>query len=68
MFYLLKNFIQLNKIKFYIQGDSGGPLLKLINNKWHLVGIVSNGDINCAGTGIYTRVSSYYDWILKNSV
>jgi secreted trypsin-like serine protease len=50
----------------FLKGDSGGPVLKKINNQWTLMGIVSNGDINCAGTGIYTNVPFYYNWIMKN--
>ncbi len=52
--------------KKFKKGDSGGPILKLVNNRWTLVGIVSNGDISCSGTGIYINVPFYYDWILKN--
>ncbi len=26
------------------KGDSGGPIMKFIDNRWTLVGIVSNGD------------------------
>ncbi|XP_053998422.1 proclotting enzyme-like isoform X1 [Hylaeus anthracinus] len=53
------------------QGDSGGPLLhQLDNGRWINVGIVSWG-MRCgvAGRpGIYTRVSSYLDWIFQNAV
>ncbi|KZC11080.1 Proclotting enzyme [Dufourea novaeangliae] len=53
------------------QGDSGGPLLhRLGNGRWVTVGIVSWG-IRCGDPGrpgIYTRVSSYLDWILENAV
>jgi secreted trypsin-like serine protease len=47
------------------QGDSGGPLVMEINNQWFQVGIVSWG-YGCVGNGVYTRVSGYYNWILKN--
>jgi len=48
-------------------GDSGGPMMKYHNNRWTLVGIVSNGDVSCEGVGIYTIVSRFYDWILFNT-
>ena len=48
-------------------GDSGGPLMKYHNNRWTLVGIVSNGDVSCEGVGIYTIAARFYDWILSNT-
>lgn len=47
------------------QGDSGGPLVWNTPDGPVLVGVVSNGE-GCARKlkyGIYTRVSSYRDWI-----
>ena len=47
------------------QGDSGGPLLANTNNGWQQVGIVSWG-VGCAAEGypgVFTRVSSFNDWI-----
>ena len=47
------------------QGDSGGPLVIDINGQMIQVGVVSWGK-GCADPyayGIYTRVSSYTDWI-----
>ena len=44
------------------KGDSGGPVMQ----GGVLVGIVSWGKVTCAGTGepgVYTRLSSYTDWI-----
>ncbi|XP_011301302.1 proclotting enzyme [Fopius arisanus] len=53
------------------QGDSGGPLLhQLGNGRWINIGIVSWG-VRCGEPGypgIYTRVSSYLDWIFANAI
>ncbi|XP_018398794.1 PREDICTED: proclotting enzyme-like [Cyphomyrmex costatus] len=53
------------------QGDSGGPLVhQLANGRWVNIGIVSWG-IRCGDPGypgIYTRVSSYLDWIFANAM
>lgn len=55
----------------FFQGDSGGPLLhQLANGRWVNIGIVSWG-IRCGDPGypgIYTRVTSYLDWIFANAV
>ncbi|XP_028525361.1 chymotrypsin-like protease CTRL-1 [Apis cerana] len=47
------------------QGDSGGPLIVMKNRKPLQVGIVSYGDGNCPSSkpGVFTRVSSFFDWI-----
>ena len=55
------------KRKDTCNGDSGGPLLKLVNNRWTLMGVVSNGDVSCSGTGIYINVPFFYDWIQSNT-
>lgn len=54
------------------QGDSGGPLMLGTNEKTHLryyqVGVVSYG-LKCAEPGypgVYTRITSFLDWIQKN--
>ena len=47
------------------QGDSGGPAVYMDK----LVGIVSTG-AGCASAyfpGVYTRIHTYYDWILKTT-
>jgi secreted trypsin-like serine protease len=36
------------------------------NEKWYLIGITSYGKKCGKLTGVYTRVSAYYDWIRKN--
>ena len=53
------------------QGDSGGPLWQYSMGRAVLIGISSqsfNDKENCAYSNlpiIYTRVSSYIDWILE---
>uniref|UniRef100_A0A336LL72 CSON013639 protein n=1 Tax=Culicoides sonorensis TaxID=179676 RepID=A0A336LL72_CULSO len=50
-------------------GDSGGPLVLKEKNTFTLVGVVSWGRIPCGARdrpGVFTRVSSYIDWIQKN--
>merc|ERR1719412_796010 len=55
------------------QGDSGGPLVLLVPNmdgSYTQIGIVSYG-IGCASPGhpgIYTRVSTYKNWIEENMI
>lgn len=51
-------------------GDSGGPLSVAEGPQWVQVGIVSWG-IGCGQNpyaGVYTRVTSFMPWILKNLV
>lgn len=54
-------------------GDSGGPLMAPLSvngpPRYFLVGIVSYGPEKCSVftvPGVYTKVSSYLDWILTN--
>lgn len=56
----------INQRKDACRGDSGSPLMKKLDGSWTLVGLVSYGDQNCNGYGVYTRISEYYDWIMKN--
>jgi hypothetical protein len=50
------------------QGDSGGPMVAFDrNNRPYVVGLTSWG-IGCAqagNPGVYTRVSSFHDWLLS---
>ncbi|MEZ5844041.1 MAG: trypsin-like serine protease [Hyphomicrobiaceae bacterium] len=53
-------------------GDSGGPLMKIDFESRcpQLVGIVSWGARNCGNSlkpGVYTRVSSYIEWIRQHT-
>lgn len=47
------------------QGDSGGPLSCFDNGVWVLEGITSFGNVHCFPhhPSVYTRVSSFVDWI-----
>uniref|UniRef100_A0A182NN87 Peptidase S1 domain-containing protein n=1 Tax=Anopheles dirus TaxID=7168 RepID=A0A182NN87_9DIPT len=51
------------------EGDSGGPLVVDEDDNKYVVGVISTG-YGCGGEhpGLYTRVSSYFDWIKQNAV
>lgn len=47
-------------------GDSGGPLIQTMNEWKTVIGLTSFGPANCDSNvipGVYTRVSSYIEWI-----
>ncbi|XP_036378911.1 tryptase-2-like [Megalops cyprinoides] len=46
------------------KGDSGGPLMCYVSTSLVQVGVVSSGE-NCKGPDVFTRVSSYRDFIQK---
>lgn len=53
-------------------GDSGGPLMNYValnDVNWYVTGIVSFGPASCGlegWPGIYTRVTEYVPWIVRN--
>ncbi|XP_016656052.1 venom protease [Acyrthosiphon pisum] len=50
------------------RGDSGGPMMFFIKNQYYLMGVVSRGPKLCGEPGypgIYTRVSSFINWIVR---
>ena len=60
-----KVFCATNPHRSTCQGDSGGPII-FTNGVPTLVGIISWGKKRCTGDGqpgVYTRVTSYLDWI-----
>lgn len=65
---LTQNFLcagSIGSVKDACKGDSGGPMMTLYRNTWFLIGLVSWGE-GCGRKdklGIYTKVSSYLNWI-----
>ncbi|XP_035739812.1 venom protease-like [Vespa mandarinia] len=52
------------------QGDSGGPLMTPHNNSYYLIGVVSYG-YRCAEPGypgVYSKVSSFLNFIIENLI
>ncbi|MDT8998629.1 trypsin-like serine protease [Paucibacter sp. APW11] len=47
-------------------GDSGGPFAAGANGKFYSIGIVSWGNA-CRGATVFTRTSSYLDWIAQKT-
>ncbi|XP_060866108.1 venom protease-like [Metopolophium dirhodum] len=50
------------------RGDSGGPMMFFIQDQYYLMGVVSRGPKLCGEPGypgLYTRVSSFIDWIVR---
>ncbi|XP_017077739.1 CLIP domain-containing serine protease B15-like [Drosophila eugracilis] len=58
-----------HSIRDTCSGDSGGPLVQTVHidgrMRYAQFGIVSFGSSECRGHGVYTRVSSYIEWILR---
>ncbi|XP_041376269.1 proclotting enzyme-like [Gigantopelta aegis] len=52
------------------RGDSGGPLMAVIDGRYWLYGLVSNGrDCALVGqTGFYTKIEAYYDWLTSHTL
>lgn len=63
-------------LKSACKGDSGGPAYKVDSSgKLTVIGVTSRGNpatlnqwgtTGCSGTGFYTSVFQYYDWIMDN--
>lgn len=65
---ILKKIFLFNSL--YI-GDSGGPIMREDNRtgRFVLLGLVSFGPRTCGVSsfpGVYSRTSSYLEWILNN--
>ncbi len=61
------SFAENNLYFDWLQGDSGGPMNSKVDDVWYVTGLTSFGNVFCAGTpGVYTRVTSFYDWIHSN--
>lgn len=55
------------KTRSACRGDSGGPLVCKKNGRWIQAGLTSWGTFQCTGKpAVYTRLSSYLDWINQN--
>ena len=69
------NILNDNMLPFYFQGrgaangDSGGPAVMYDGSEYVLVGVSSWGAFpKDQKPTVYTKVSKYIDWILKNSI
>lgn len=50
------------------QGDSGGPLMCEMEGRYYITGVMSWLINNCSARGfpnVFTRVTSYLDWIYE---
>ncbi|XP_067120293.1 chymotrypsin-1-like [Centruroides vittatus] len=60
-----------SRMRGVCNGDSGGPLITKIGDKFVTIGVTSFGSfLGCAFPfvpAVYTRVTHYYDWIMKNA-
>ncbi|XP_050092155.1 CLIP domain-containing serine protease 14D-like [Anopheles aquasalis] len=51
-------------------GDSGGPLMKWLQTRYYVTGVVSFGPQRCGNEvpAVYTKVDSFFDWIVGHMV
>ena len=64
-YYVQCSILVLTMTYSKIKGDSGGPLMCAVDGKPVLYGMISWG-LGCAAEntpGVYTKVTSYVDWI-----
>ena len=48
-------------------GDSGGPLVaRTADGVFELVGVVSWGSQRCDAVGVYSKISTFLEWIQEN--
>lgn len=45
--------------------DEGGPLVQTVAGQPIAVGLYSKSNATCSGPSVYTRLSSYYAWMVK---
>ena len=69
---ILDCIIFVGKLTFSLlslsKGDSGSPMSCLVEGNWRLAGVYS-WYIKCVGLpSVYTRVSSYLDWVRNHMI